>query len=232
MSKKYVIIPARGGSKGIPGKNLIIFHGKPLITWTIEQAKYSESIDNVYVSTECNAISTISNMYGANVIDRPDILARDNSNSDMAIDHAISTINTDSNDIIIYLQPTSPLRFIKDIDNAIELFEKEKYDSLFSCVKIKEDLCIWTESNKSLTYDYNDRLLRQMREELYLENGSIYIFRVKGFNKCINRLHGKIGRYEMEDWQKYEIDIYDDIDVCKKYMDIVIEKNNLYKKER
>jgi N-acylneuraminate cytidylyltransferase len=154
------IIPARGGSKAIPNKNIINFCSKPLLAWTIEQAFKSKYIDDVYVTTDSNLIKEVSRKYGAKVIYRPKKLATAKSSSEKALVHAIKKIeNFVPIDIVVFLQATSPLRENQDIDNAIKLFILNKADSLFSAT-VLEDFCTWELSNgrpQSITYDYKNR---------------------------------------------------------------------------
>jgi len=124
------IIPARGGSKRLPKKNVRILRGKPLIFYTIDTANKSKYLDRVIVSTDDKKIAEISAKYGAEVIERPKKLARDDSPIIDAIFHVLNKIEAD---IVVLLQPTSPLRTAKDIDEAINLFIDNKCDSVISC---------------------------------------------------------------------------------------------------
>lgn len=118
------VIPARGGSKRLPRKNVLELAGKPLIAWTIEAAKNSKYIDHFIVSTDDQEISNVSKKYGAEVLTRPGELATDTASSVDVVLHAIEVQNQ-SYDYVILLQPTSPLRTAQHIDEAIELlFEK------------------------------------------------------------------------------------------------------------
>lgn len=215
------IIPARAGSKGIPNKNIMDFCGKPLIAWSIEQAMQSKYIEGVYVSTDGEEIAEISKKYGAEVIWRPADLASDTASSESALIHAVSEINKKSEiSTVMFLQATSPIRLNEDIDNAIDMFFDNSYDSLFS-MSVLEDYCIWKKTENelhSLTYDYLKRGRRQERETLFLENGSIYIFKPEILIKCKNRLGGKIGMYEMPFDRSYEIDSMADIEICSYFM--------------
>lgn len=215
------IIPARGGSKGIPGKNIMNFCGKPLIAWTIEQARNSKQVDEVYVSTDDEVIATISARYGANIIWRPAELATDTASSESAVLHALSEIENKAKvDCAMMLQATSPIRATGDIDGAISLFKEQGADSLFSAA-ILEDYCIWKESDEglySVTYDYKNRGRRQERKPHFLENGSLYIFKPHIIKTYQNRLGGKIVIYPMEFWKSYEIDSLDDVSVCSFFM--------------
>lgn len=130
INKKKVIaiIPARGGSKRLPRKNIELLAGKPMIYYTISAALRSKYIDLVYVSTEDQEIAEISLKYGAKILPRPKRLAKDNTTSEEVLEHCLKTINRKSNqvDIVVLLQPTSPLRKIKDINNTINLLRDEK----------------------------------------------------------------------------------------------------------
>ena len=132
--KILAIIPARGGSKGIPRKNIKLLAGKPLIAYTIEAALKSKYLDRVIVSTEDREIAETSRHYGAEVIKRPKILAKDKAKTIDVIFHLLNVLKEKNYipEIIVLLQPTSPLRIVKDIDKAIELFLKEKCESVVS----------------------------------------------------------------------------------------------------
>ena len=135
MNKKkiHAVILARGGSKGIKNKNLILINGKPLIYWSIKRCLESEKISNTWVSSDNKKILNISEKFGAQIIKRPKKLATDKSSSDMAWHHAIKYIKKiDNVNYIVGVQPTSPIRGKKDFDNAIKKQFYKKYDSLFS----------------------------------------------------------------------------------------------------
>lgn len=221
--KILCIIPARGGSKGIPKKNIIDFAGKPLIGHSISQAKNSKYITDVVVSSDSDEILEVSKLYGAITLKRPIGLSTDTSSSESALKHTIQTLNTDY-DYIVFLQATSPLRTTKDIDNCIESLITNDLDSVFSA-SILEDMLIWKYSNNSLegvNYDYKNRKRRQDSEIQYVENGSIYVFKKEGFIKNNNRLFGKIGLSLMDSWKMFEIDSLEDLELCE-----LIFKNKL-----
>ena len=230
MEKMPVIIPARAGSKGIPGKNIIDFCGKPLLAWSILQAKASEEVSNVYVSTDGDEIADVASAYGAKIIRRPAEFAKDSSSSEDALKHGIHEIEkVESFDAIVFLQATSPLRRKFDIESAIQTFREGIYDSLFS-MAILEDYCIWKRDDdilKSVSYDYKKRGRRQDREPLYLENGSIYIFAKEVLKKNNNRLGGKIGMYQMPFEYSYEIDSKSDLAICEYFMKKLLEEEKL-----
>ena len=217
------IIPARGGSKAIPRKNLMDFCGKPLITWSIRQAKGSRHVNDVFVSSDDPNILAVARKSGASPIARPKALAGDKSSSEEALMHALGEIEQCRKgkvDLVVFLQATSPLRTSGDIDRAIETFFFEKADSLFS-VSIVKDCCLWEKDGrkwKSMTYDYRHRGRRQDRKLLFLENGSIYLFKPETLRRFGNRLGGKISIYAMPSWQSQEIDEPADVELCRYYM--------------
>lgn len=214
------IIPARGGSKGIPRKNIIDFCGKPLLAWTIENALGSSYIKDVYVSTDDTDIATVAEKYGSKVIWRPEELASDTAKSEDALKHAINEIKKNDPreiDYVVFFQATSPLRESVDVDNAIKKIMDENADSLFSGAALK-DFCIWKKNNgvlESVNYDYKNRGRRQEFGEQYVENGSFYIFRPQVLFENNNRFGGKIVVSEMEFWKSFEIDEPEDIEFCK-----------------
>ncbi|MDD5433882.1 MAG: acylneuraminate cytidylyltransferase [Nitrospira sp.] len=222
------IIPARGGSKSIPRKNIIDFCGKPLIAWSIELALASKYISDVYVTTDDKEIANVSQAYGAKIIWRPPELATDIASSEDALLHAISDIEKVRKiDLIVFLQATSPIRDTNDVDKAIEEFSSKKADSLFSAA-VLEDFCIWEKAKsgiRSMTFDYKNRGRRQDRQPYYLENGSIYIFKPDILKQNNNRLGGSIALYQMPFWKSYEIDSIEDIEVCEYFMRNKVLKN-------
>ena len=128
------IIPARGGSKGVPRKNVRSLGDKPLIAHSILDAKEANLVDKVYVSTDDPEIAEVSSKYGAEIISRPSQIAGDTASSETALIHGLSEIEQKgiSPELIIFLQCTSPIRSGEDIDRAIEKLQAEKADSLLS----------------------------------------------------------------------------------------------------
>ena len=218
MTNTVAIIPARGGSKGIPNKNIIDFCGKPLIAWTILQCLSSKYITDVWVSSDSQEILDISEKYGAKGIHRPADISGDFASSESAWSHALDvlTINNDI-DLVFAPQVTSPIRETKDIDNAIEQIIKSNADSLLSVVEI-EDFFIWQEKENgnpnSENYDYKNRKPRQEIEKKYLENGSFYIFKPTLMKKK-NRLGGKVLLFKMDKHKMFQIDTTEDIMLSK-----------------
>jgi N-acylneuraminate cytidylyltransferase len=228
MKNIVCIILARGGSKTIPKKNLINFCGKPLIIWSIEQAKKTKSIKDVWVSSDDKNILLLSKKFGAKIILRPKYLSKNTSSSVDGWLHAINEIEKTNEkiDTVIALQPTSPIRETFDLEKGITKFLRNNYDSMFSASKIG-DFYIWRKQGKSyssINYDSNNRPRRQDFEEQYVENGSFYIFKPKTLNKFKNQLGGKIGITLMDFWKSFEIDNNDDFKFLK-----ILMKNYLLK---
>jgi len=190
--KILAIIPARGGSKGVPGKNIRLLNGKHLICHTIEEALKSKYLDRVFVSTDDAVIARISSNCGANVIQRPQELAQDDSSIIDVIFHAIEVVKDEFTfipDIVIRLQPTSPLRDVNDIDAAIELYINNKCDSVsvISMCKV-EHSPYWCFKFDDGDFEplFGDKYLRMRRQELpdvYRPNGAIYITSLINLNK-------------------------------------------------
>ena len=207
--KVIAIIPARGGSKGIAGKNIRVLGDKPLIAHSIGQAIDSRLISGVFVSSDSEDILSISESYGAKTIRRPPEFAADTSSSESALRHALDWLkhNDQIPDYVVFLQCTSPFRKETDIDSAIERIIEEKSDSLLSLIPSHRFL--WQDSLdgvKSINYDYQYRPRRQDMPIQYQENGSIYIFKPWVLETTDNRLGGKISMYVMDEMSAIDID--------------------------
>lgn len=217
------IILARGGSKGIPNKNLIEFCGKPLLAWTILQARACNVITDFWVSSDSDEILSVAEKYGAKCIKRPDELSGDKSSSESAWLHALSVINSQSDasiDYIVAPQVTSPLRESADFTNALNRLVESDGDSLLSVAEVEDYFC-WKLSDgvaESVNYDYRDRKPRQLIEKRYLENGSFYIVKPNILLECENRLGGKILLHEMERYKMFQIDTEEDLRLCEVVM--------------
>lgn len=221
MTNIVAIILARGGSKGIPKKNLIKFCGKPLVRWTIENAVNAKGISSVWLSSDSEEILKVGKKLNVNLIKRPKRLSSSTSTSVSGWIHAIKEIEKKEHiDIVVVLQPTSPLRESRDIENGIKEFKKHQFDSMFSGAEI-EDFFIWEKCKnqlKSINYNFKNRSRRQEVKVQYVENGSFYIFKPKIIKKFNNQLGGKIGVGLMEFWKSFEIDDRKDIEFCETLM--------------
>ncbi len=209
-----VIIPARGGSKRLPRKNVLELAGKPLIVWSIDSGLKSKYIDKVVVTSDDDEILSISKEYGAEIIKRPDYLANDTAKTFDAIKHTIE--NMQKYDYIVLLQPTSPLRNESHIDEAIELLELKKADAIVSVCEM-EHSPLWSNTlpqNGSMKNFLREEILNKRSQDLekyYRLNGAIYICKTdkllenKGFF-----LKENIFAYRMD--RKSSVDIDEEID--------------------
>jgi len=210
MSTKYIaIIPARGGSKGIPKKNIKKFLGKPLIEHSINYAKESKYIERIILTTDNEEIKKIGENNNITVVDRPKEISGDKATTESAIEHVISLFKFSIDTTIILLQPTSPLRPKNSLDKMIKTFNKQLYDSMLTLSPIHP--LTWKIDNKKTEcmYDYSNRPRRQDFKEkdlIYDENGSVYIFTNKIFIEKNNRLGGKIGHYIFKEEYGRQID--------------------------
>ena len=213
------IIPARGGSKGLPRKNVRLLLGEPLIAHTIRQSLNSELVARTLVSTDDDEIASISVQYGAEVIERPAEISGDSASSEKALHHVLDELQQRESftpDIVVFLQCTSPVRRRHDIDRAIETFTGSGSDSLLSVCRFHR--FIWTAEEGgpvSQNYDYRNRQLRQNLSPEFMENGSIYVFKPWVLRELDNRLGGKIQFYEMDYFSSFEIDTLEDFILCE-----------------
>lgn len=199
------LIPARGGSKRIPNKNMMMFCGHPLIYWSIQQAFHSYQVNDVYVSTDCPKIKEyVNSLPFCHVINRPAKLAQDATTTEAVVEHAIKKLKLKDGDYIVLLQPTSPLRLDGDIDAAIDM--ADRFGMNVVSASPEPDLFLWKE-DYAVTFDIMTRKLHS--EGLYRENGSIYVINVPmGGNR-----YGNMGvRFqEQKRWQAHEIDEPEDV---------------------
>ncbi len=229
MLNIVAVILARGGSKGIPGKNIVDFCGKPLIVWTIEQLQRVKKIRSIWVSSDSKDILEIGKRYGVEPILRPEQISGDSATSESGWLHALEYINSKgiSTDIIFAPQVTSPLRTTDDIERGLYDFKQKNCDSLFSA-SIAADLFFWEElpgnALRSINYDYTNRKRRQEIPVQYIENGSFYVFTPEIIRRCNNRLGGKIGITLMEYWKMFEINSIEDYKICEALMKAFILK--------
>jgi N-acylneuraminate cytidylyltransferase len=213
------IIPARGGSKGIPGKNLRPLAGRPLLAHTITQATAASLVSRVVVSTDDEAIAAVARAYGADLVRRPEAISGDTASSESALLDALGQLERDEGyrpDLIVFLQCTSPLRQPGDIDGAITALLDGGADSLLSVVPSHRFLWRRAEGGaEPVNYDYRQRPRRQDRAPEYWENGSIYVLRPWVLREHNNRLGGRIALYEMPEWSGVDIDSPEDFALCE-----------------
>jgi len=205
------IIPARGGSKGIPRKNVRLLAGKPLIAHTIEHAHQARSVDRVIVSTDNSEIAAVSEQYGAEVIRRPAEISGDMASSESALLHALEFLQQTKGyepDLVVFLQCTSPLMASEDIDGTVQALLDEDADSALAVAPFHYFL--WRQDKKgevvAINHNKNVRLQRQEREPQFLETGAVYVVRTEGFKRARRRFFGKTAMCVMPLERCLEID--------------------------
>ncbi|MFT6732535.1 MAG: CMP-N-acetylneuraminic acid synthetase [Polaribacter sp.] len=221
------LIPARGGSKRLPRKNILPLNEKPLISWTIEAALNSRIIDRVVVSTDCKDISDTSLAYGADVpFERPQDISGDSATSFDVVLHALNQLKRvgDNYDIIILLQPTSPLRCSIDIENAFNLFNEKNASGIVSVCEMDHSP-LWSNTlpeDLSLTKFLPEDLHNKRSQELqayYRLNGAIYITNVK---ELLNQekfiLKNSCYAFIMDNNKSVDIDTLDDFHLAEYYL--------------
>jgi N-acylneuraminate cytidylyltransferase len=211
MLNIQTLILARCGSKGIKNKNILLLNNYPLINYVIKAAMNSK-VGDVWVSTNCAEISEVAKENGAKVVIRPDAISGDKSKSEEALLHFAH--NTEF-DILVFLQPTSPLLLPEDITGALKMMEK--YDSVFSAYK-EHWLPRWNLNQTTDQWDIYNRPMRQDMPEKYVENGALYVTTKKALLKSGCRYSGNIGIFEMPLYRSFQIDTYDDLKLIQKLL--------------
>lgn len=241
MAEEIVaIIPARGGSKGIPRKNVLPLAEKPLIAHTIEAASRAKSINRLLVSTDDAEIEFVAREYGAEVIQRPAEISGDAASSESALLHALEYLKDTEDyepDIVVFLQCTSPLTASADVDGTVEALKSDASDSALAVVPFHYFL--WKKNSEGDAVGINhDKSIRQMRQERapqYLETGAVYVMRTKGFLKARHRFFGKTTFYVMPPERRLEIDELVDFKIAEALIRKTqprTDQNNLAEKAR
>ncbi len=215
-----VVIPARGGSKGIPRKNIRLLNNKPLIAYAIDIAKASQYVDDVVVTTDDSEIALIAEKFGASVVRRSPELASDEIPLDPVIHDAMIQKEKqafDEYDIVITLQPTSPLLETQTLDKAIEKFEDFGIDSVLSVVDDRHLSWGYDEANQRFFPNYIERVNRQYLPKSFKETGAILASR-RNFIREDSRLGTNIDIIEVSRQESVDIDNYEDWWIAENYL--------------
>jgi CMP-N,N'-diacetyllegionaminic acid synthase len=219
------IIPARGGSKGIPKKNIITIAGKPLIAWTIESAQKSRLVNRVVVSSDSPEILSVAKKYGSEIITRPAKFANDKISAVAAVPHTLEYLKKKEKyipDIIVFLQPTSPLRTSKDIDDAIRLFIQKKAGAVISVTegdnKALKSFFIEKGIMRGIVNDEFPFTNRQALPKIYMPNGAIFIISEKEFQKEQRLFSKKTYAFIMPEERSIDLDVKEDIPALVKLL--------------
>jgi CMP-N,N'-diacetyllegionaminic acid synthase len=217
------VIPVRGGSKGIPRKNLRDVGGKPLVVWTIEQALTASCGLDVLVSTDDLEIAHVAHKTGADVpFMRPAELALDETATEPVVRHAIDfrTAQGRRPDAVMLLQATSPIRFRGTLDRAVDQFRKTDVDSLVGVVP--QTPFLWTMGEPpTADYTVESRPRRQdlaERDFRYRETGSLYVTRTDVYEQYNNRLGGRVGLFVMAEGEGIDVDTELDLSMAQQQM--------------
>jgi N-acylneuraminate cytidylyltransferase len=216
--KTVALVPLRAGSKGIPGKNIKPIAGKPLCAWVLEALAASQSVSDVYVSTDSGEIAKVVEdlKLKVGIIYRPDRLATDTTSTEEVMLHFAETVDFD---VLVTAQATSPLTQTCDVDSAIERMMFWQFDSMLSGVRTKKFL--WTMIENSwfpVNYSVQNRPRRQDWNGNLVENGAFYLTRRDVLLQERCRLGGRIGIYEMPADTLTEIDTQQDFDAVEKLL--------------
>ncbi len=217
--KTIAFIPVRGGSKSIPLKNIKDFCGKPLVYWNIAALQNASKVDEIIVATDSEEIKKVVidfNFDKVKIYNRSAENATDTASTESVLLEYINRVNLASDNLFILVQATSPLTESKHFEEALNIFSKEKYDSMLTCVRSFR--FFWNEDGTSRNYDYRNRPRRQNFKGELMENGAFYINTVENIIKDKNRLSGKIGIYEMPEYTATEIDEPDDWAILENLM--------------
>ena len=209
------LIPARGGSKGIPGKNLKEVGGVPLVARSIQAAQASALVTRVVVSTDDDAIAAVSLEYGAEVVRRPAVLANDTASSESALLHALDLFAADGSlpPSIVFLQCTSPFTTGEQIDQVLEALTLENINSAFAVAPWHGFL--WREDGRGINHDPQQaRQRRQDLEPSFLETGAIYAMRTAAFRSCGSRFCAPWRPVVIEN-SGPEVDTASDLELCR-----------------
>ena len=211
------VILARGGSKGIPNKNLIDLNGKPLMQYAIEASKRSFVGDETYVSSDSDTILDVAKGLGSKIIKRPDNISNDLDKSELSL---IDFVNRVDSDIVVFIQPTSPMIKSEDIDAGVIMLRKNK--SLNSVLSVYEEHWTprWDKNRQPIEWDIYDRPMRQEVENTYVENGAFYISRTHLIKKNKLRYTSPFDYVVMSQKNSFQIDSFDDLELVNKILRI------------
>lgn len=205
------VIPARGGSKGIPGKNLRRVGGVPLIVRAVMSALGQPAIDRVIVTTDDQAIAAAALAAGARIVVRPSAIAHDEASSESALLHVLDQLDEPA-DVLVFLQATSPFIDAAALTDAIERVHSGVNDVVFSAVETFEFL--WTADADGVNHDPAHRPRRQDRDAHFRETGAFYVMDAAGFAASMHRFFGRVGLAIVDQKTAIEIDTFSDLELA------------------
>lgn len=224
------LIPARGGSKGVPRKNMRRVAGKPLVEFTVQAALDSRYIDHVYLSSDDDEILLCGSAMGVRSIRRPAELASDTASADDVVLHLFKEIPAqlvEQDPYIVYMQPTSPLRSARHVDQAVEQMEAQHAHTLVSVVEMAKSpfKSFSVDADGKLQSLFDEKMSNARRQDLpkaYMPNGAIYIFRMSDFlDRAVFPSNGSVP-FVMSEEDSIDIDTEEDI----RYLEYVLKEKN------
>ena len=215
------VIPARGGSKGVPRKNLRLLGGEPLIVRAIRSVRAVRSIDQVVVSTDDHEIAYAARSAGALVVDRPERLSGDHASSESALRHALSVLGADGPvpEVTVFVQATSPFIDPDDLDRAVACVTTGGSDVAFSVTRSEQH--VWRlgpDGPEGVNHDKRRRQRRQEREPEFTETGAFYVMRTHGFLEHGHRFFGRLELVEVDVRDGLEIDTEHDLRLAEEML--------------
>jgi N-acylneuraminate cytidylyltransferase len=204
-----ILIPARGGSKRIPNKNLVDLNGKPLITYVIDCSLAVS--DDVYVSTDCDDIAEVATQAGATVIKRPNHLSGDYSPASDVVAHFLEEVPNVSD--FAYVQPTSPLLTPNFLREGFERLKMGGYNSVISVTENKQ--FFWDENHNSVNFERGKRPRTQDMDKWYAENGAFYLTSSEAFHDTGVLVNGEVSFVVMPQTYSFEVDTYEDLEIVR-----------------
>jgi len=205
------LIPARGGSKEIPNKNIINVNGKPLLSYSID-ASLNSKVDETWVSSDSKEVGKVAEKYGARFITRDKELANDIIMPDATLVDFKYHVDFD---IMVFIQPTSPMIKSEYINQGIDKLLSENLHSVFSVTK-EHWLPRWNERVEPIEWEIDNRPRRQDKEASYIENGMFYITRKNILTQNKLRYGGKMGFIEIPLYDSFQVDSQEDLELIRK----------------
>ena len=219
-----IVVPARGGSKGIPKKNIYPLNGKPLLEYTLEAFLKAGVEGALAVSTDCDEIAQVARKYkDVIVIKRPDELSTDTASTETALLHALEVMereNHETFDAVITAQPTSPLRKPETIRRFVSEFEEQgrDFDSQLTFTETKSDMWVKDSDGRFVRLFPNAPRRRQERESLYVENSMLYITRVQTLKESGSVLGNRVRGFLIDDVEGLDINEWQDLALAEHYL--------------
>ena len=222
MTTVIGLIPARGGSKGLPGKNIKPLNGKPMLAYTIEAGLNSQALNCLVVSSDDEDILAIAKQYGAETDNRPSLLAQDDTSIDAVVSHFVELRGLTDETVIVLLQPTSPLRTARHVHDAIQWFFENDGDGLISVKTIDRHLLYAYVQDEQFLTPISPLIEKYPRRQdlppVYVPNGALYIFTVAAFRQQGTIPKSKLVPFVMLESESVDVDSEEDLRLCSRYL--------------